>query len=176
MDFCGLIIQPEDLGLQAPYLKKIHSVHTLHLKASLGHGISEQSNRVFLIINFNKLNKINTKIKCLFRHITSLSSSYKKHTVSSFHELLSWKQFFPPHSTCIRTICLWGADHFTDFHTWFIYNVFKLFLEQHWHLSYTVLFLFYYGYCLYTWKASNCIHFSYSFARLIEQHWSVLVR
>lgn len=68
------------------------------------------------------MNKINTKIKCLFRHITSVSSSYKKHIVSSFHELLSWKQFFPPHSTCIRTICLWGADHFTDFHTWFIYS------------------------------------------------------
>lgn len=28
MDFCGLIIQPEDLGLYAPYLKKKSTAHT----------------------------------------------------------------------------------------------------------------------------------------------------
>lgn len=73
MDFCGLMIQPEDLGLQAPHLKKIHSAHTLHLKASPVLGISEQNNRFFKI-NFNKVNKSNKKIKM----------SFQKHNSSQF--------------------------------------------------------------------------------------------
>lgn len=129
MDFCGLTIQPEDLGLQAPHLKKIHSAHTWHLKASPLLGISEQNN------NFNKVNKINKKIKCLFRHIAPVSSSCKKHIMSSFHKLLSWKQFFPPHATCFRTIFLRDDDLLQiSIHDLFTANVFKLFLEQHWHL------------------------------------------
>lgn len=50
MDFCGLIVQAEDLGLQAPHLKKIHGPHILHLKACPARGISEQINIFF----FNK--------------------------------------------------------------------------------------------------------------------------
>lgn len=116
-----LFIQPEDLGLQAPHLKK----STAYTHYTWKHQFLVFQSRIIggvLKINFNKVNKINIKIKCVFRHITPVSSNYKKHIISSFHKLLSWKQFFPPLSTCFRTICLWDADHFTDFHTWFIYS------------------------------------------------------
>lgn len=68
------------------------------------------------------MNKINTKIKCLFRHITLDCSSCKTHIISYFHKLLSWKQFFPRQCTCFRTICLWGDDLFTDFHILLFYS------------------------------------------------------